>query len=229
MSSIQSQLFDNPSPRGFAQLQEVPLCAPTEIDTALEKHAPTVLYGTLPMPLIPGVDSFERLWALHPEGYHEIQMHGRPVKTPRWQQAFGADYHYTGRVNKALPVNDLLQPFLSWAQAEFDDRLNGLLLNWYDAKLKHYIGKHRDSTKNMIPACPIVTVSFGAERTFRFRSWHGRGAPKRRPTVKDFAATHGSVIVIPYTTNQSWTHEVPLFRKNTGRRISLTIRGFRVD
>lgn len=23
-------------------------------------------------------------------------MHGRKVKTPRWQQAYGADYRYTG-------------------------------------------------------------------------------------------------------------------------------------
>ena len=29
-------------------------------------------------------------------------MHGRKVKTPRWQQAYGADYRYTG--NTAIDV-----------------------------------------------------------------------------------------------------------------------------
>jgi alkylated DNA repair dioxygenase AlkB len=82
------------------------------------------------------------------------------------------DYHYTGRVNEALPVPALLEPFLSWG-ATLDSRLNGVLLNWYDAEKKHYIGAHRDSTVQMIEGCPILTISLGATRNFRFRPWKG--------------------------------------------------------
>lgn len=99
----------------------------------------------LPRELSPDAAGFEALWALHPEDSHVIQMHGQPVKIPRWQQAYGADYRYTGRTNAALPVPTDLVPFLGWARRAVNDRLNGLLLNWYDGDLGHYTGPHRDS------------------------------------------------------------------------------------
>ncbi|HEV2860037.1 MAG TPA: alpha-ketoglutarate-dependent dioxygenase AlkB [Pyrinomonadaceae bacterium] len=149
-------------------------------------------------------------------------MHGRAVKTPRWQQAFGMDYHYTGRVNRALPVPTALGPLLDWARGHLDERLNGMLVNWYDGPLGHYIGRHRDSTRGMIKGVPVVTVSFGEERVFRLRPYRGEGR-------KDFPARDGSVFVMPYETNLAWTHEVPRALKSTGRRISVTLRGFLGD
>ena len=41
--------------------------------------------------LIPDDSEFKGLWQLHPKDYHEVVIHGRPVKTPRWQQAYGQD------------------------------------------------------------------------------------------------------------------------------------------
>jgi hypothetical protein len=43
---------------------------------------------------------FEAFWAIHPDSYHVIQMHGRPVETPRWQQAYEVDYHYCNEARK---------------------------------------------------------------------------------------------------------------------------------
>ena len=95
-----------------------------------EEH---LLYaGKLPEDLQFDASAFDSLWALHPEEYHEIMMHGRQVKTPRWQQAYGKDYHYTGQVNKALAIPQVVQPLLTWCQTSFDSRLNGILFNWYD-------------------------------------------------------------------------------------------------
>ncbi len=94
--------------------------------------------GRLPQELGPNVAGFEALCVLHPDDYHVLQIHGRPLKTPRWQQAYGADYHYTGRTNAALPVPAELEPFRDWARRAVDARLNGLLLNWYDGDLGHY-------------------------------------------------------------------------------------------
>ncbi len=179
----------------------------------------TFYAGSLPDDLRIGTDRFEHLWRLHPDDYHEISIHGRQVKTPRWQQAYGADYHYTGRTNRALPVPELLKPLLCWSKAHVHQRHNGILLNWYDAAFKHYIGRHRDSTRNMVNGAPIVTISFGSTRTFRMRRW--RGSERF-----DFEAHDATVFIIPYTTNQTWTHEVPHFARNTGRRISITIRAF---
>ena len=59
--------------------------------------------GELPEQLRVDDNGFEMLWRLHPQQYHIIKIHGRLVATPRWQQAFGADYYYTGRTNRACP------------------------------------------------------------------------------------------------------------------------------
>ena len=175
--------------------------------------------ATLPVDLLPDRAMLERLWKLHPTTYHRIWMHGRQVDTPRFQQAYGADYHYTGSTNRALPIPDELASLHAWCSAAIDARLNGLLLNWYDAALGHYIGRHRDSTKNMCKGTPIVTLSLGEERIFRLRPWRGTGR-------RDFPAPHGTVFVMSQATNLAWTHEVPHLRRDRGRRISITWRAF---
>jgi alkylated DNA repair dioxygenase AlkB len=164
---------------------------------------------------------FEELWALHPERFHEITQPftGKTIPLPRWQQAYGRDYRYTGSVNRALAIPPILEPFLAWARALFDRRLNGLLLNWYDAAQRHYIGPHRDSTVGLMVGAPIVTVSLGAPRTFRLRPLRGQG-------FVDFAAMHGSVFVLPWESNLDLKHEVPLRKSARGRRISITLRAF---
>lgn len=175
--------------------------------------------GELPYHLRLCASQFEALWALHPDAFHEIKIHGKLVKTPRWQQAYGADYRYTGSVNRALPVPPSLEPLHAWACEQIDPRLNGLLLNWYDPERAQYIGKHRDSTIGMIHGAPIVTVSFGGERAFRLRPWKADG-------FRDFAARDGTVFVLPYDTNLAYTHEVPHGAASVGRRISITLRAF---
>jgi alkylated DNA repair dioxygenase AlkB len=177
--------------------------------------------GRLPPDVLPSAREQEELWNSHPAEYHTITMHGRPVKTPRWQQAFGADYHYTGRVNKALPLTPLLRGLLEWTQQAIDSRLNGVLVNWYDGAFRHYIGPHRDSTVGMIEGGPIVTISLGEERIFRIRRWRRKIA-----SAFDFPASSGAVFVMPYETNLAFTHAVPHFSRYHGRRISITMRAF---
>ncbi len=174
--------------------------------------------GELPARLLQNLP-FAEIWNLHPADYHVIMMHGKEVLTPRWQQAYGRNYAYTGRVNAALPVPEILEKLHVWVKENIDERLNGLLLNWYDGQKGHYIGKHRDSTKNMIAGAPIVTVSLGDFRAFRLRPYGGKG-------FRDFGAENGAVFVMPYAVNQAFTHEVPATKKYTGRRISVTFRAF---
>jgi alkylated DNA repair dioxygenase AlkB len=179
--------------------------------------------GRLPDDLVPDATGFDRLWAVHPDTFHVIKMHGRDVRTPRWQQAYGADYRYTGNTNRALAVPPELAPLHQWIRAEIDRRLDGLLLNWYDAEQGHYIGKHRDSTINMVVGAPILTISLGAERMFRIRRWKGDASTHDIPTG------NGTVIVMPYATNLAWTHEIPRSAKAVGRRISITARAFETE
>lgn len=179
-----------------------------------------VYTGVLSPELMLDGEEFEQLWELRPDEFCTIKIHGREVKTPRWQQAYGADYRYTGQVNRALPTTAWMDALLDDFRSRFDERLNGLLLNWYDGSMGHYIGAHRDSTSGMCEGAPIITLSLGEERIFRFRRWRARQPPL------DFEVASGDMIVIPFDTNQRFTHEVPKFKRWTSRRISVTARAF---
>jgi len=178
-----------------------------------------IFLGMLPEALRVQGDDFEKLWNLHPGEHPVIRMHGKSVAIPRWQLAYARDYHFSGTTSRALPIPSTVEPLLEWARANIDDRLDGVLANWYDAALGHYIGRHRDNRRGLVVGSPIVTLSFGEERTMRFRPWRGQG-------FVDIPGAHGAVIVIPYATNLSWTHEVPRTKLARGRRISLTLRAF---
>lgn len=162
---------------------------------------------------------FTEIWNEHPIEFHRIKIYGKDIPTPRWQQAYGKNYSYTGSKNNALPIPTTLDRFLKWSQTNIDSRLNGLLLNWYDGQKDHYIGAHRDDTRDLYPDSPIVTISLGQERVFRMREYKKKG-------FKDITLRNGEVVVVPWNTNQKWTHEVPSFKKYTGKRISITLRAY---
>jgi alkylated DNA repair dioxygenase AlkB len=162
---------------------------------------------------------FDAFWALHPLEYHDLRMHGRWTKTPRWQQAYGRDYVYSGSRNDAQPILPCLAPLLRWARRAVEPRLNGLLVNWYDGALGHYIGRHHDSVAGLVSDAPIVMISLGERRSLRFRLAGGRG-------FRDFPVADGSVAVLPLATNARWKHEVPASKRLVGRRISVTLRAF---
>ena len=178
----------------------------------IEKHFQLDIFKTTS-------NDFNLLWDEHPEAYHEVVIHGKKVKTPRWQQAYGKNYEYTGSKNNALPLDRIDGKYLDWSRAHVDQRVNGLLLNWYDGSENHYIGKHRDSTKGLETGSPIITISHGEERVFRMRPYGGKG-------FHDLLVKDGDVIVIPWETNKNYTHELPHFSKYKGRRISITLRAY---
>lgn len=163
--------------------------------------------------------AFAQIWQLHPEEYHYVKMYGKEVPTPRWQQSYGKNYSYSGSKNNARPIPSDFQIFLDWSRENIDPRLNGLLLNWYDGSQGHYIGAHRDDTRDLHPNSPIVTISLGQERIFRMRKYKHKG-------YQDIKMGPGAVIVIPWQTNLEWTHEVPHFKKYAGRRVSVTLRAY---
>lgn len=59
--------------------------------------------GKVPRTLAWSDEMFSRFWSLHPEQYHTVKMFGKPTFTPRWQQAYGANYRYTGSINAIAP------------------------------------------------------------------------------------------------------------------------------
>jgi alkylated DNA repair dioxygenase AlkB len=180
------------------------------------------LTGRLPAALNLVGEPFEEVWALHPEQYAEVTIVGRNVQTPRWQKAYGRDYRFAGGTAEAEAIPPLLAPFLTWAQGAIEPTLNSLLVNWYDGARGHYIGPHHDENRELVPGSPIVTVSLGQERIFRFTLPAQGPAPRKR----DVVIGPGSVMVIPWDTNTIWKHSVPRLARYCGRRISITLRAF---
>ena len=165
---------------------------------------------------------FDMLWALRPAEYSTVKIMGKVVATPRWSQTYGRDYYFSGTHNIALPIPPLLVSYLTWSQEHIDPALNGLLVNWYDGALGHYIGKHRDDKGDMQRGKPIVTISLGQERIFRLRPYGTKGGG-----YQDLLMKNGSVVVLPDDTNHAYTHEVPKFKKYQEKRISITLRAYR--
>jgi alkylated DNA repair dioxygenase AlkB len=178
------------------------------------------LEGRLPEELLWNEQAFDHAWGAHPAERHWVKMWGKSMQVARWQQAYGANYAYTGSLNNALPVPAFLGPLLEWSRTAIDGRLNGLLLNWYEGE-EHYIGPHSDSTDGLAAGSVIVTISFGEERLFRLE----QGIRETR-RVRDFTARDGGVFVLPWETNRAWKHSVPKRAANRGRRISVTLRAF---
>src|SRR5829696_1551196 len=98
--------------------------------------------GYLPPSLLPDGGQFENLWLLHPDGYNVIPMAGGPVQIPRYQQAFERAYRFSSRVHIPLPAPPSLLQFLTWGKSAVDERPNGVLVNWHDGQIGHYIGAH---------------------------------------------------------------------------------------
>jgi hypothetical protein len=89
------------------------------------------LVGKLPEPLMPNSAQFEMLWHMHPREFHEIEMYGRPVKTPRWQQALGWIIIIRDESIRRCPIPPILDPFLRCSGEQIDRALNRLLLNCF--------------------------------------------------------------------------------------------------
>jgi len=178
-----------------------------------------LLKDKLPEHLIPSPAEFRAIWGLHPSEFNKIKMYDNKVALPRWQQAYGKDYYFSGQVSEADPVPADFTEFLYWAK-ELNEAYNGLLVNWYDSDLKHYIGRHTDSIEGLVPNSPIITISLGASRVFRLRK-------KGKYGYRDLIVNNGDVVAIPWETNLKFTHEVPYLGSFPGKRISVTIRAFK--
>ena len=176
--------------------------------------------GRVPDELVLAGAAFDALWDLHPPSQPVVVLQQKRLVAPRWHQAFGRDYSFAGFTSSALPVPPILQPFLDWSRSVIDARINGILVNWYDADHAHRIAQHKDSPISRIDGCPIATISMGATRTFLMH------IGKR--TVP-FRVGSGDVVVIPDATNDRHAHSVLHLDGDSGRRISITLRGFGDD
>ena len=79
-----------------------------------EEHV--VHCGVAPESWCPDEVAFEQWWDLHPEALGKIVIHGKTIDTPRWQQAYGRDYQFSGQTNVARALTPQMVSVLQWCQ-----------------------------------------------------------------------------------------------------------------
>ena len=62
--------------------------------------------GKIPFKL--NKEQYQSLWNSHPVERNEIFIFNKYHKVPRWQQAYGQNYHFSGNTAIAQPITDFL-------------------------------------------------------------------------------------------------------------------------
>ena len=176
----------------------------------------------LPETLSLNEEQFEELWNLHPKEKGIVKIMGKEIETPRWQQAYGQSYAFSGTVNKALPFHPIILKYVNWANEQTKnekEEFNMALLNWYENG-DHYIGHHSDDEKQLIQKSPIYCFSFGASRDFVLKN----KITKENTKVE---LENNSLIIMGGTCQKTHTHTLPKRKKVNEKRISITLRKFK--
>ena len=167
-----------------------------------------------------GSEEFSNLWNRHPAEQATFNLFG-PKKFPRYQQTYGADYHFSGVTFKGEPVYPHVQNLFDYFTELFKNKykFNGALFNWYDGG-SHYIGPHQDDEKDLVPESPVITITFGTTRIFRIKNLESGETISYTPE-------HNSVLIMGGNFQKTHKHSVPKQLKIKGKRVSVTLRAFK--
>lgn len=150
----------------------------------------------------------------------KIKIFGRECLQPRltaWYGDPGINYTYSGLTMCALPWTESLLTIKKRIEAETGFTFNSVLLNLY-RNGEDSMGWHSDDEKELGPNPVIASVSFGAERTFKFR--HKRAIS----LLTEIELSHGSLLLMKDETQHFWQHSLPKRKRVTEARINLTFR-----
>jgi alpha-ketoglutarate-dependent dioxygenase alkB family protein 2 len=153
-----------------------------------------------------------------PEKSH-IVMGGKKVIIPRLQTAYGDEgikYNYSGITVNAKKWKKKILRLKEYVSDLTDCKLNFCLVNYYKDG-DDYIGPHRDKDKELDPLAPIVSVTFGEDRIFKFENLN-------KTFVKEFTIHNGDIIVISSLTNKHHKHSLPKQPTIKGPRWNFTFR-----
>ena len=181
--------------------------------------------GVIPIKL--DKDQYHELWKSHPIERNEIFIFNKYHKVPRWQQAYGKNYKFSGNVAKAQPITENLKKYINWANMNEvkngrSGGLNGILINWYENG-DHYIGWHSDDESQIDQEAPIYTISLGSKRTFKIRE------KKNKKNVTNYELENNDFLIMGGKFQKYYQHHLPKRKKCIHSRISITIRKFNTD
>lgn len=174
-------------------------------------------------------EEFDSMWSECPKTRETMKMYGKTIPIPRYQQLYGeTSYSFSGM--KLIPnpvIPPLIQRCLDVAKKMYPDGLewNGALVNFYRDG-ESYISQHSDDERDLVKDAPILSFSFGEERTFLVQSKTDDAYIKELKV----RTKHASLIVMGGRMQSEFTHGIPKMSAREGKgkpRINVTIRVFR--
>ena len=164
-------------------------------------------------------DAFEYLFYNLTWQQPRVEVYGKLHLVPRlqcWMGDIGMHYQYSGKLFKAVDWDPYVLDVKTQVEKLVGKEFNSALVNLYrDGNDK--MGWHADDEKELGLSPAVVTVSFGAKRSFQVKH-------------NDLAETinielgHGSLLLMQPGVQASYKHAVPARKKVTQGRISLTFR-----
>jgi len=148
-----------------------------------------------------------------------VSVFGKHHVTARkvaWYGDPGLAYTYSGTTRQPLPWTDGLLELKALAERLACARFNSCLLNLYHHG-NEGMGWHSDNEKSIVLNSVIASLSFGAEREFRFKHKH-------LPATVKVLLKSGSLLIMKGTTQTHWLHSIPKSQKILIPRINLTFR-----
>ncbi len=163
---------------------------------------------------------FERLktevdWKQEP-----IVIFGKQVMQPRltaWYSDLDKEYSYSGITMKGKGWSQTLLTIKERIEKISGVIFTGALLNFYRDE-KDSMGWHKDDEKELGKNPVIGSVSFGAERIFKFQNI------KNKELQTSINLTHGSFLLMSGPTQHFWKHSIPKKAQTIGPRINITFR-----
>jgi alkylated DNA repair dioxygenase AlkB len=152
--------------------------------------------------------------------HDEIKIFGKIYKQPRLTALYGinnASYRYSGITMFPKSFNSVLKEIKTKIEEITEIKFTTVLLNYYrDGSDSN--GWHSDDEKELGENPVIVSISLGAERTFRLRH------KKDKTQKKNLTLQHGSLLLMAGETQHHWQHCIPKSKKDIKPRINLTFR-----
>ena len=164
---------------------------------------------------------FDDLLATTPWQCDEVILFGQKRILSRkvaWMGDAGFTYSYSGTSKIASPWSAPLLAIRERVEALSSHAFNSCLLNLYHHGSEG-MGWHSDDERTLGRNPVIASVSFGAERPFRFKH---RTTKQVIPLILE----NGSLLVMKGETQHHWLHALPKTTKVNVPRINLTFRSF---
>lgn len=146
-----------------------------------------------------------------------IRVFGIQYPEPRLTCWFGPAYKYSSIQWDACEFHPLLKPLAEQLSADFNFPFNSVLVNYY-RNGNDAMGWHRDNEPEMDSSL-IASLSFGAERTMRFRK--GKSGQSRSILLE------GQSLLLMEDLQEHWEHAIPRSKRVSEGRINLTFRHIR--